>query len=134
MPDAEGARSRAEKGEVGEHRAHNGVDHVIPGTQALLHLRADRRLVVQDFPRGRIGHLVGADRNNAVAIAGRKHRATGGWLKAKIPAESSFYGRDVGPGHMVAISAEVFGREFPIAGDKPLMHPADDLNAALAAI
>src|SRR6516162_6454208 len=42
--------------------------------------------------------------------------------------------RKMAPRHVVGVAGEVFGGEFPIAGDDPFMHAADDLDAAFATI
>src|SRR5215469_13019392 len=38
------------------------------------------------------------------------------------------------PRHVVAIAAEIFGREFPVARHDPFVHAADHLDAALATV
>jgi len=35
---------------------------------------------------------------------------------------------------VIAVAAEIFGREFPVARDQPFLHAGQDLAAALAAV
>src|SRR5262249_10855421 len=122
LPDAKGAGGSAEKGEVGEHRADGGVDHAQSGTQALLHFRADLLFVCHDLGHRRVTHVMGARRQNAVAVAGRDDPPSSGWSGTPTGTKAGSYRREVTPRHVVPIATEILGGKLPVTRYHPPVH------------
>src|SRR5271166_4022727 len=134
MPDAQCPRAGAQHREVWEDRADDGLYHFEAWAKPRCHLRGDLRLVSQDFRHRRIGDRVGADADHAVAVAGGEHYPVRVRVDPKVAAGPRPYGREMAPLYVVAVAAEVFGGEFPVARHDPFVHAANELDAALATV
>src|SRR6516164_10756836 len=86
VPDANGARGGPQHREVREYGANDGLDSVETRAEALLHLWKDRGLIGQDRGGRRIGNGIGADPDDAVAIAGGEHGPAWVRVDAEITA------------------------------------------------
>src|SRR5580700_2378546 len=134
MPDAQGARSRPEHRQVRENRADDRLYDVEPRTEAPLHLGPDLGFVGENFGGRRIGHRVGADRDDRMAVPRGQHPPARVRVDPKIAARPDAYGREVTPLHMVSVTGEILRRELPIARHDPFMYATDDLDGAFSAI
>src|ERR1700730_2292746 len=134
VPDPKRPRRRAQHREVGEDRADDRLDAIEAWAEALSHLRNEPRLVGQDLRSGRVGDRVGANADDAVAVARRQHHPIRVRTDAKVAAGAGLDRREVAPRGVVAVAAEVLGRELPIARHDPFVHAADHLHTTLAPV
>ena len=77
VPDTEGPRGGAEEGKVGKYCANDGINQVDPRPQSLFDLWADLLLIGQDLWYRRLSHVLRAQTDSAMTVAGR-HQAAGG--------------------------------------------------------
>ena len=134
MPDPETVGIGPQYGKTREHRAHGSLEQSGPVPKALLHFCKSLLLVFHDFGHRRPYHGARSRRKNPVAFARRDRNTVGALAQTKPSGEPSIYRREVGPGDMIAVADEIVRGQFPIAGNHPLVHAANDLYPALTAV
>src|SRR5262245_49868189 len=134
MPDAEGLGRSAQEGEIREYRPDDGVDQSATRAETPHDFWTDCCLVGQDSGLGCRRRVFRTEGNNTMAMTRREETALPRLPSRYRGAKAGADGGEVTPRHMVSVAGKIFRREFPVTRDDPLMHPTNDLNAALTTV